>query len=163
MILPGTSHVSRLVVKLDNTVRVEGDEECDAGLLGSEDRDACCDENCKLRENAICSDKNSPCCHMCQYMAVNAKCRTANYATCEKEAECTGKDNCIIRNNDNLHLLLVSGVSASCPKSEHMADGTNCIEKGKCRAGKCIPFCETQGEQSCMCDSSADACKRCCR
>ena len=63
---------------------------------------------------------------MCQYMAVNAKCRTANYATCEKEAECTG-------------------VSAECPKSEHMADGTNCIEKGKCRAGKCIPFCETQG------------------
>lgn len=38
-----------------------------------------------------------------------------------------------------------------------------CPEKGKCRAGKCIPFCETQGEQSCMCDSSADACKRCCR
>ena len=73
-------------------LRVEGDEECDAGLLGSEDRDACCDENCKLRENAICSDKNSPCCHMCQYMAVNAKCRTANYATCEKEAECTGEE-----------------------------------------------------------------------
>ena len=88
-------------------LRVEGDEECDAGLLGSEDRDACCDENCKLRENAICSDKNSPCCHMCQYMAVNAKCRTANYATCEKEAECTGKDNFSIRKNNNLHLLLV--------------------------------------------------------
>jgi len=125
-------------------LRVEGDEECDAGLLGSEDRDSCCDENCKLRDNSICSDKNSPCCHLCQYMAVNAKCRTANYATCEKEAECTG-------------------VSADCPKSDHMADGTNCIEKGKCKQGKCIPFCETQGEQSCMCDSSADACKRCCR
>eukprot|EP00090_Calanus_glacialis_P001990 TRINITY_DN11492_c0_g1_i2.p1 TRINITY_DN11492_c0_g1~~TRINITY_DN11492_c0_g1_i2.p1 ORF type:complete len:743 (-),score=116.88 TRINITY_DN11492_c0_g1_i2:702-2930(-) len=125
-------------------LRVEGDEECDAGLLGSEDRDSCCDENCKLRDNSICSDKNSPCCHLCQYMAVNAKCRTANYATCEKEAECTG-------------------VSADCPKSAHMTDGTNCIEKGKCKVGKCIPFCETQGEQSCMCDSSADACKRCCR
>ena len=125
-------------------LRVEGDEECDAGLLGSEDRDACCDENCQLRDGSICSDKNSPCCHLCQYMAVNAKCRTANYATCEKEAECTG-------------------VSADCPKSDHMAEGTNCIEKGKCSQGKCIPFCETQGEQSCMCDSSADACKRCCR
>ena len=43
-------------------LRVEGDEECDAGLLGSEDTDACCDENCKLRPNAKCSDKNSPCC-----------------------------------------------------------------------------------------------------
>ena len=43
-------------------LRVEGEEECDAGLLGSEDTDACCDENCKLRTNARCSDKNSPCC-----------------------------------------------------------------------------------------------------
>ena len=125
-------------------LRVEGDEECDAGLLGSEDRDSCCDENCRLRENSICSDKNSPCCHNCQYMQVNAKCRAANFATCEKDAECTG-------------------VSAECPKSDHMQDGTGCIEKGKCKQGKCIPFCETQGEQSCMCDNSADACKRCCR
>ena len=62
----------------------------DCNDYDDDDRDACCDENCKLRENAICSDKNSPCCHMCQYMAVNAKCRTANYATCEMEAECTG-------------------------------------------------------------------------
>jgi disintegrin and metalloproteinase domain-containing protein 17 len=115
-------------------LRVEGDEECDAGLLGSEDRDPCCNENCKLKEGSICSDKNSPCCHNCQYMAVHAKCRAANYATCEKEAACTG-------------------VSADCPKSDHMPDETNCIEKGKCRDGKCIPFCETQGEQSCMCDN----------
>ena len=43
-------------------LRVEGEEECDAGLLGSEDTDQCCDENCKLRPNARCSDKNSPCC-----------------------------------------------------------------------------------------------------
>lgn len=30
-------------------LRVEGDEECDAGLLGTEDSDHCCDKNCKLR------------------------------------------------------------------------------------------------------------------
>ena len=125
-------------------LRVEGEEECDAGLLGSEDRDPCCDENCKLREGSICSDKNSPCCNNCQYMAANSKCRAANYATCEKESSCTGS-------------------SADCPKSDHMPDDTNCIEKGKCREGKCIPFCETQGEQSCMCDNIDDACKRCCR
>ena len=125
-------------------LRVEGEEECDAGLLGSEDRDPCCDENCKLREGSICSDKNSPCCNNCQYMAANSKCRAANYATCEKESSCTGS-------------------SADCPKSAHMPDDTNCIEKGKCREGKCIPFCETQGEQSCMCDNIDDACKRCCR
>ena len=48
--------------------RETGEEECDAGLLGSEDTDACCDENCKLRTNARCSDKNSPCCSGKKYM-----------------------------------------------------------------------------------------------
>jgi len=71
-------------------LKVEGDEECDAGLLGSEEKDACCDENCRLRENAICSDKNSPCCNMCHFEKVNTKCRTENLASCEKEAKCTG-------------------------------------------------------------------------
>lgn len=37
-------------------LRVEGDEECDAGLLGTEDNDTCCDKNCKLRKHqgAVC-------------------------------------------------------------------------------------------------------------
>lgn len=37
-------------------LRVEGDEECDAGLLGTEDNDACCDKVCKLRRSsgAVC-------------------------------------------------------------------------------------------------------------
>merc|ERR1712223_2155075 len=106
-------------------LRVEGDEECDAGLLGSEDTDACCDENCKLRPNARCSDKNSPCCHNCQYMSAGQKCRTENYATCEEKAVCTGGQ-------------------AECPASLQMPDGTHCIERGKCRGGECIPYCETQ-------------------
>jgi len=47
-------------------LRVEGDEECDAGLLGTEDNDPCCDKNCRLRRAAgvACSDKNSPCCQV---------------------------------------------------------------------------------------------------
>ncbi|VEN34476.1 unnamed protein product [Callosobruchus maculatus] len=44
-----------------------------------------------------------------------------------------------------------------------MADNTDCQERGKCKAGKCVPFCETQGLQSCMCDVIESACKRCCR
>ena len=31
--------------------------------------------------------------------------------------------------------------------------GTGCIERGQCRNGTCLPFCETQGLQSCMCDT----------
>ncbi|XP_974673.1 ADAM 17-like protease isoform X2 [Tribolium castaneum] len=125
-------------------LRVEGDEECDAGLLGTEDNDACCDKDCKLRPKAVCSDKNSPCCQNCQYMTSEVKCREAQYATCEQESKCTGHQ-------------------SECPKSPPMADGTNCQERGKCKGGKCIPFCETQGLQSCMCDIIVDACKRCCR
>lgn len=127
-------------------LRVEGDEQCDAGLLGTEDNDACCDKNCKLRRNqgAVCSDKNSPCCQNCQYMPSGVKCRDAQYATCEQEARC-------------------SGGHAECPKSPAMSDGTICQERGQCRGGKCVPYCETQGLQSCMCDIIQDACKRCCR
>ncbi|XP_017041660.1 ADAM 17-like protease [Drosophila ficusphila] len=127
-------------------LRVEGDEQCDAGLLGTEDNDSCCDKNCKLRRNqgAMCSDKNSPCCQNCQFMASGMKCREAQYATCEQEARCTG-------------------AHAECPKSPAMQDGTTCQERGQCRNGKCVPYCETQGLQSCMCDIIADACKRCCR
>ncbi|CRK87999.1 CLUMA_CG001785, isoform A [Clunio marinus] len=127
-------------------LRVEGDEQCDAGLLGTEDNDQCCDKNCKLRKNqgAVCSDKNSPCCQNCQFMQAGVKCREAAYATCEQEARCTGGN-------------------ADCPKSPPMNDGTICQERGQCRSGKCVPYCETQGLQSCMCDVIADACKRCCR
>lgn len=127
-------------------MRVEGDEQCDAGLLGTEDNDACCDKNCKLRRNqgAVCSDKNSPCCQNCQFMPAGVKCRDAQYATCEQEARCTSNH-------------------ADCPKSPPMSDGTICQERGQCRNGKCIPYCETQGLQSCMCDVIQDACKRCCR
>ncbi|CAG9815256.1 unnamed protein product [Phaedon cochleariae] len=125
-------------------LRVEGDEECDAGLLGTEDNDVCCDKDCKLRPKAMCSDKNSPCCQNCQHMRAGVKCREAQYATCEQESRCTG-------------------LQADCPKSPPMADGTDCQERGRCGAGKCVPFCETQSMQSCMCDIIENACKRCCR
>ncbi|XP_031330294.1 ADAM 17-like protease isoform X1 [Photinus pyralis] len=127
-------------------LRVEGDEECDAGLLGTEDNDPCCDKDCKLRriQGAVCSDKNSPCCQNCQYMTKGVECRKAQYTTCERESNCTG-------------------MHAECPRSPPMPDGTDCQERGKCRGGKCTPYCETQGLQSCMCDIIENACRRCCR
>ncbi|XP_065201925.1 ADAM 17-like protease isoform X2 [Planococcus citri] len=127
-------------------LRVEKNEECDAGLLGTEDNDSCCNKFCKLRRGhgAVCSDKNSPCCQNCQFMPAQVKCRDAQYPTCEQESRCTGK-------------------SADCPPSPPMPDGTVCLERGQCRGGKCIPFCETLGKQSCMCDVVPNSCKRCCR
>jgi len=66
-------------------------------------------------------------------MAAGEKCRDAQLATCEQESRCTG-------------------TSADCPKSVPMPDETACLEKGQCRQGRCVPYCETLGKQSCMCD-----------
>lgn len=68
-------------------------------------------------------------------MPLGVKCRDAQYATCEQESRCTG-------------------ASSECPRSPPMKDGTGCLERGQCRLGKCVPYCETQGLQSCMCDTS---------
>lgn len=74
-------------------------------------------------------------------MLAGIKCREAQYASCEQESRCTGN-------------------RPECPKSPAMVDGTICQERGQCRHGKCVPFCETQGLQSCMCDTVHNACKR---
>ncbi|CAL4212068.1 unnamed protein product [Meganyctiphanes norvegica] len=124
--------------------RVEGQEECDAGLVGQDDIDMCCDKNCKLRQGAVCSDRNSPCCMTCQFMNVDVMCREKQRATCEMESRCTG-------------------TSATCPKPAAMPDGTPCIERGECQKGTCLPYCETKNKQTCMCDTVEDACYRCCR
>jgi disintegrin and metalloproteinase domain-containing protein 17 len=64
-------------------LRVEGEEECDAGLLGLQDRDPCCNRHCKLKAGSSCSDSNSPCCLHCQHEAVRAECWAASYAACQ--------------------------------------------------------------------------------
>ncbi|CAG0903094.1 unnamed protein product [Darwinula stevensoni] len=128
--------------------RIEEGEECDAGVLGTEDTDACCNNKCKLRKDkgALCSDKNFPCCQNCQFIPKGTKCRERQLLTCEQEAWCTGQ-------------------MPECPDSLPLADYTPCLEKGKCFNGKCEPFCESQQPslQSCMCDTLKDACRRCCR
>ena len=60
--------------------------------------------------------------------------------------------------------LASAGVTAECPPSAPMVDGTECQEHGgRCRAGKCVPFCELNGLHSCMCDVEKYACNLCCR
>ena len=57
-----------------------------------------------------------------------------------------------------------AGVTAECPPSAPMVDGTECQEHGgRCQAGKCVPFCELNGLHSCMCDVEKYACNLCCR
>ncbi|XP_023216169.1 ADAM 17-like protease isoform X2 [Centruroides sculpturatus] len=123
---------------------VEEGEECDAGLIGSEDNDLCCDTNCRLREGVICSDKNAPCCRGCRLVQRREVCREAQPLACKQEAHCTGE-------------------SPDCPPSPAQPNKTLCLDKGQCLAGECIPFCETRDRLYCLCDREEDACKRCCR
>uniref|UniRef100_T1J977 ADAM 17-like protease n=1 Tax=Strigamia maritima TaxID=126957 RepID=T1J977_STRMM len=124
--------------------RVESGEECDVGLLSAGVEDLCCYRNCSLKSHSKCSDRNSPCCRDCNYSPSGVKCRDANPNTCDKETNCTG-------------------YMAECPKAAHEDDDTPCVDRGLCNKGECLPFCETKGRFSCMCDNIADACRRCCR
>lgn len=126
---------------------VEGDEECDGGVDGIKGKDQCCNSKCRFRDKAVCSDANSKCCSGCQFASKTTVCRdTTNLTTsCEGNAYCTGSD-------------------ATCPiSSSNKPDGTECIESGTCRDGKCVAFCESNRLKSCICDTVETACKWCCR
>lgn len=97
-------------------------------------------------------------------MPLGVKCRDAQFATCEQESRCTGNflNYKFFRLKKKANKLLFTklfqkilflGASSECPRSPPMKDGTSCLERGQCRGGKCIPYCETQGQQSCMCDT----------
>lgn len=123
---------------------VEEGEECDAGHLDQIDRDPCCDNQCRLKPQADCCDKNSPCCHQCRIRPTGSQCRERNVFACKRESLC-------------------DGTSADCPPQGPVENGLDCLDRGKCSDGQCLPYCETQGMLSCMCDTTRHACERCCR
>ena len=89
---------------------------------------------CRLRPGAVCSDRNSLCCRQCQLREGGAICREDMRTTCQQRAACTGG-------------------AATCPAAQPMKDGTPCAQRGRCEGGRCLAFCETLGQQSCMCDT----------
>jgi len=127
---------------------VEGEEEqCDAGLHNLED--PCCDmselNKCKLKNGARCSDGNSMCCQNCQVAPAGLVCNAQldNSTSCDLPATC-------------------DGLSDECPDPEHQPDGSECLEGGTCKAGRCVDFCETNNSTSCVCDEVAKSCLTCC-
>ena len=72
--------------------RVEDDEECDAGVVGRQGMDPCCDFNCKLRKGAQCSNSNHNCCKDCKIAPPTQKCYSSpNYVECfESYSYCDG-------------------------------------------------------------------------
>ncbi|XP_036398260.1 disintegrin and metalloproteinase domain-containing protein 17-like isoform X2 [Megalops cyprinoides] len=124
--------------------RVEEGEECDPGLLHLND-DRCCTSTCKLRPHVQCSDRNSPCCKNCMFEEAGKTCQEPISATCKGTSNCTG-------------------TSSECPPPVNAPDDTICVDMGRCRGGKCVPFCEAvENLKSCACNETDDSCKVCCR
>ncbi|XP_067840352.1 disintegrin and metalloproteinase domain-containing protein 17 isoform X2 [Heptranchias perlo] len=130
--------------KVCGNSRVDEGEQCDPGLLHLNE-DKCCTQQCQLKKDKKCSDKNSPCCKDCQFEKAGKKCQEAINATCKGESTCTGTDQ-------------------FCPAPGNAADETVCVDMGKCKNGECIPFCEAvRSLKSCACNETDDSCKVCCR
>lgn len=48
---------------------------------------------------------------------------------------------------------LLPGNSSECPPPGNAEDDTVCLDLGKCKDGKCIPFCEREQQlESCACN-----------
>ncbi|XP_027742710.1 disintegrin and metalloproteinase domain-containing protein 17 isoform X1 [Empidonax traillii] len=130
--------------KVCGNSRVDEGEECDPGLLYQQ-ADPCCTADCKLKDGAKCSDRNSPCCKGCQFESAQKKCQEAINATCKGESFCTGN-------------------SSECPPPGNAPDDTVCVDMGKCKDGECVPFCEREKNlRSCACNETDNSCKVCCR
>lgn len=122
---------------------VETGEQCDEGL---DESHSCCDNRCKLRENAVCSNANDACCSPdCQVIRSKLYgCFTPSFEECLRPAFC-------------------DGVSSKCPAPLHKPDASPCAYKGKCFNGECINLCPQHNYESCMCDTVREGCTWCCR
>ena len=125
--------------------KVESDEQCDTGGVG----DACCTKQCRFKTGAECSDANDDCCQGCKFSPSTVICSgvQGNTLLCEGSANCTGN-------------------SPTCGSPKPKDDGVECFDHGKCRNGKCRPFCESvkgQDLMTCICDEIEDSCKFCCK
>nr|XP_039256127.1 ADAM 17-like protease [Styela clava] len=125
--------------------KVEEGEECDAGYFGANVEDACCSKECMLKEGATCSQKNSVCCNEnCQAASKTTLCYSEVPESCLRDTFCDGQN-------------------FTCPDHLHKDDNAECGDEGRCKGGKCQPFCATVGMKPCLCtDKKENFCLRCC-
>ncbi|TKR80870.1 hypothetical protein L596_014859 [Steinernema carpocapsae] len=130
---------------------VEEGEDCDAGiLLDDYEQDPCCTTTCAFRiqpekGKVTCSPKNSQCC--LETCTVAPPTQICHYGVAER---CTARTFC-------------TGNSSGCPAWNVLPDGTDCFDKGVCKDGQCLDWCEQSGLKPCLCENEAQACFRCCR
>lgn len=59
---------------------------------------------------------------------------------------------------------VLPGNSSECPPPGNAADDTVCLDLGKCKDGKCVPFCEREQHlESCACNGEHMSVLRPCR
>ncbi|OWF44607.1 ADAM 17-like protease [Mizuhopecten yessoensis] len=122
--------------------RVDEDEECDAGTFG----DQCCNKECKLVDDAVCSPWNFACCHSnCKVAPVGTVCHDMPDDT----VSCKGTAYC-------------DGINMTCPRPKDKADNSSCVDEGRCFNGACVGYCELRGKVACICPQES-ACYRCCK
>ncbi|XP_053525820.1 disintegrin and metalloproteinase domain-containing protein 1a-like [Artibeus jamaicensis] len=92
---------------------VEGEEQCDCGSACFSH--PCCDQTCRLKGNADCSD--GLCCFGCRLRNKGFVCRSAL-------GECDLPEYC-------------DGTSAECPADSYKQDGTSCDRLHYCVGGRC--------------------------
>ncbi|CAL1543516.1 unnamed protein product [Lymnaea stagnalis] len=124
--------------------RIDTGEECDAGFIGRFNLDKCCDSNCRLINSATCSPLNHECCSNCSMSPAGTTCRSYTGINCLESAVC-------------------NGYTLECPAPNYRAENSPCLDKGLCRSGVCVPFCESRNLTACACENLANSCQRCCR
>lgn len=92
---------------------VEDDEQCDCG--SDCDIHPCCDQTCRLKQNAECSD--GLCCDKCRLRYKGFPCRPA-LGECDLPEYCDGS-------------------SGECPPDSYKQDGTMCERIHYCARGRC--------------------------
>ncbi|KAF7231091.1 disintegrin and metalloproteinase domain-containing protein 17 [Nothobranchius furzeri] len=124
--------------------RVERGEECDPGLLHI-NSDRCCTKDCRLKDGAQCSDRNSACCRACRFQSRGEVCQEPIDATCKGHSYCSGN-------------------TSECPPPENAPDKTVCLDNGECLNGECVPFCQAVlNLEPCACNETNSSCHVCCR
>ncbi|KAH9513961.1 hypothetical protein Btru_031851 [Bulinus truncatus] len=129
-------------------------EQCDVGF-NEDDKDQCCQRNCRLKKRAVCSPYNHPCCTPdCQVAPKTQLCQDASLSQCYRTPHCTGADH------------------RTCPYPEASPNNASCEDRGTCWYGRCLTFCEARGMWSdpprdlspCNCDNDTEVmCQYCCR
>ncbi|XP_069107387.1 ADAM 17-like protease [Argopecten irradians] len=121
--------------------RIDEGEECDAGVSG----DNCCNKECQLVDDAMCSPWNFACCR--------SNCKVAPFGTVchdmpDDTISCKGTAYC-------------DGLNMTCPKPKDKEDNSTCVDEGRCINGTCMGYCEQRGKVACICPQDS-ACFRCC-